>query len=50
MANVIIGVHGLANKPPKAQLEKAWHAALLEGLVRNENRTPGSSSHYGPDV
>ncbi len=36
MANVIIGIHGLGNKPPKALLEQWWKLALTEGL-RNNN-------------
>lgn len=29
---IIIGVHGLGNKPPKSVLEKWWREATLEGL------------------
>ena len=32
MKNVIIGIHGLKNKPPKELLEKWWKTAILEGL------------------
>lgn len=32
MAKVIIGVHGLANKPPAETLEKWWKDSLIEGL------------------
>ncbi|HRW86144.1 MAG TPA: hypothetical protein P5180_11985 [Bacteroidales bacterium] len=32
MANVIIGIHGLGNKPPAALLEKWWILAMKEGL------------------
>ncbi|HJN05585.1 MAG TPA: hypothetical protein QF480_03115 [Bacteroidales bacterium] len=32
MANVIIGIHGLGNKPPKKTLEKWWKLAMIEGL------------------
>lgn len=32
MRNVIIGIHGLKNKPPKELLEKWWETAILEGL------------------
>lgn len=35
MSHVIIGVHGLANKPPQAQHEQDWVAAIKEGLERN---------------
>jgi len=30
---IIIGVHGLANKPPEKTLEKWWRAAILEGIA-----------------
>ena len=32
MANVIIGIHGLGNKPPKPLLERWWRLAMIEGL------------------
>ena len=32
MKKVIIGIHGLGNKPPKYLLEKWWKASLAEGL------------------
>lgn len=32
MAKVIIGIHGLGNKPPKELLEKWWKKAILEGF------------------
>ncbi len=32
MANVIIGIHGLGNKPPKYVLEQWWKLAMIEGL------------------
>ena len=32
MNKVIIGVHGLENKPPQYLLEKWWKASLIEGL------------------
>lgn len=35
MTYVIIGVHGLANKPPGEIQEKGWQDALCEGLRRN---------------
>ena len=37
MANVIIGIHGLANKPEKSILSEWWEAAIREGLSRNCN-------------
>ena len=38
MAKVIIGIHGLGNKPPKETLEDWWKKAMLEGL--NKLNTP----------
>jgi len=35
MAKVIIGIHGLGNKPPKETLEKWWKASLVEGLEKH---------------
>ncbi len=32
MSKIIIGIHGLGNKPPKKLLEKWWKSAMLEGL------------------
>ncbi len=32
MNKVIIGVHGLANKPPEDDLESWWRASILDGL------------------
>lgn len=32
MSKVIIGVHGLGNKPPKSLLEEWWRSAMTEGL------------------
>ena len=32
MSKVIIGIHGLGNKPPEAVLKKWWQLALREGL------------------
>ena len=33
MSKIIIGIHGLGNKPPKATLEKWWLEAIKEGFV-----------------
>jgi pimeloyl-ACP methyl ester carboxylesterase len=41
---VVIGIHGLANKPPKEELSKWWHQAIVEGLERNEGRRGGEIS------
>jgi hypothetical protein len=35
MSHIIIGVHGLANKPPKEKHAADWIAAIKEGLGRN---------------
>jgi hypothetical protein len=35
VTKVIIGIHGLANKPPEGQLKEWWHSSLLEGLEKN---------------
>ncbi|ACA15589.1 conserved hypothetical protein [Methylobacterium sp. 4-46] len=34
--SVIIGIHGLANKPPVDEKTRWWRAAIAEGLIRNE--------------
>ncbi len=34
MGKVIIGIHGLGNKPPKDILQKWWEEALQEGLAK----------------
>ena len=35
MTKIIIGIHGLSNKPEKSQLKEWWKAAMLEGLEKN---------------
>ena len=35
MANVIIGIHGLSNKPSKRLLKRWWKRAMKEGLETN---------------
>ena len=37
--SVIIGIHGLANKPPPADKPGYWKKALIEGLRRNCGKT-----------
>ena len=32
---IIIGIHGLGNKPPKETLEKWWKQAIADGLKLN---------------
>lgn len=39
MANVIIGIHGLGNKPDKRQLEHWWKQAMIEGLKTNSYKS-----------
>ena len=34
MSKVIIGIHGLGNKPPKATLESWWKNSMMEGLKK----------------
>lgn len=36
MDKIIIGIHGLANKPPKEILEDWWKQSIIEGLQVNE--------------
>ncbi len=36
MSNIIIGIHGLSNKPPRKELQDGWRDAILEGLKENE--------------
>ena len=38
-ATVIIGIHGLANKPPRDEKMEWWKRALIEGLKRNCSKT-----------
>lgn len=35
MSKIIIGIHGLANKPEKDELERWWKQSILEGLKKN---------------
>ena len=37
MSKLIIGIHGLANKPRKEDLAEYWKAAIAEGLRKNED-------------
>jgi len=39
MSRIIIGVHGLANKPKRATLDQGWRQSIIEGLKRNCGRT-----------
>ena len=38
-ASIIIGIHGLANKPPPDEKPTWWRQALIEGLRRNCGKT-----------
>jgi hypothetical protein len=40
MEKVILGIHGLANKPDKATLAGWWRKAILEGLLKNLQNPP----------
>jgi len=35
-SKIIIGIHGLGNKPPKTILEKWWRQAIEDGLKFNK--------------
>ncbi len=35
MKHVIIGIHGLSNKPPENDLHDGWLSAIMEGLKKN---------------
>lgn len=38
---LILGIHGLANKPPREEKQAWWAAAIREGLRRNTGSAPG---------
>jgi hypothetical protein len=42
--SIIIGIHGLANKPPAAEKPGYWKRALIEGLKRNCGKTTNDLS------
>src|SRR5215469_8165030 len=42
--SVIIGIHGLANKPPSVDKPEYWKRALIEGLKRNCGKTTNELS------
>ena len=52
MRNVIIGIHGLGNKPPKLLLQKWWKDAMIEGLNRSgiQQRLPKFELVYWADI
>lgn len=37
---VVIGIHGLGNKPSKDQLTKWWKLAVIEGMLKYSSRIP----------
>lgn len=37
MPKIVIGIHGLGNKPPKETLEKWWKLAIVDGLNNHHN-------------
>ncbi|MBL6962795.1 MAG: hypothetical protein ISR55_03160 [Bacteroidetes bacterium] len=52
MACVIIGIHGLGNKPPKKQLEHWWKLAMMEGLKTHgfHTKLPNFELVYWADI
>lgn len=52
MAKVIIGIHGLGNKPPREILESWWRSAMVEGLEKNgaTNSMPKFEMAYWADL
>ena len=52
MANVIIGIHGLGNKPPRQLLEHWWRLSMTEGLRSNHLTTvlPKFKMVYWADI
>lgn len=52
MANVIIQIHGLGNKPPKDLLERWWERAMIEGLKINNYKAylPKHEMVYWADI
>lgn len=37
MSKIVIGIHGLGNKPPRELLAKWWKEAILEGIRKNNH-------------
>lgn len=52
MSKIIIGIHGLGNKPEKDILEKWWHQSICEGLkkVNRFNFEPSFKLVYWADI
>lgn len=52
MSKIIIGIHGLGNKPPKDLLETWWQQAICEGLEKTNrfNYPPKIEMVYWADI
>ena len=52
MAKVIIGIHGLGNKPTKEVLEQWWKQAMVEGLAKSKKpyQLPHFEMVYWADI
>lgn len=53
MAKIIIGIHGLCNKPPKYLLEEWWHQSISEGINRHlqrDDKIPNVKIAYWADL
>ena len=52
MSKIIIGIHGLGNKPPKGLLETWWKLAVCEGLesIDRFNYSPKLEMVYWADI
>ena len=47
--SIIIGIHGLANKPPVDEKTRWWKAAIAEGLDQNEGMA-GAEFAFDPPL
>ena len=53
MSHLLIGIHGLSNKPEPSVLAKGWEDSIREGLRKNEQIEPDSlnfTSVYWSDI
>ena len=41
---ILVGIHGLENKPPRDEKRRWWRAAVVEGLQRNCGHDGGTFS------
>ncbi len=46
MSKIIIGIHGLSNKPDESTLADWWGKSILEGLKVNRNIQPGDLNFH----